>query len=258
MRSALGEQGRLPNVAVLPLDNSSWSIPELGRDSTQWMGPHTAPYRLMGDWRMSFMPYFVRTMGHRFVLQLDDDSFILSPVGRNLVAMFDQNGLKIAARQMYEEPPGVTWGLPELARYFIVSHKIVPAQLFSYCTPQSIEGAYSSFQAEDLERVLAPEQMEALQRNNLPATGGWNRTVLFGNCVMYSLDWWFTPMVNRFVQLCRATGGTFAYRWNEQGVIAMLWQLFVEPKQFYMFEFDYKHRYLPGVFNKQKGGDERR
>lgn len=50
------------------------------------------------------------------------------------------------------------------------------------------------------------------------------------------------PQVHRFVQLCRATGGSFTYRWNEQGVIAMLWQIFLKPEQFHAFEFDYKHR----------------
>ncbi|KAG2497299.1 hypothetical protein HYH03_004882 [Edaphochlamys debaryana] len=254
MRSALGEQGRLPNVAVLPLDNSSWSIPELGRDSTQWMGLFPAPYRLMGDWRMSFMPYFVRTMGHRFVLQLDDDSFILSPVGRDLVAMFEQNGLKIAAQKINRDPPQVTWGLAELARYFIVSHKIAPTQLFSYCRPRNLDGLHSTFDQKRLAGSLTPEQMQALQEDNMPSTGGWTRHVLYGNCVMYSLEWWFTPMVHRFVQLCRATGGPFMYRWNEQGVLAMLWQIFVRPEEFYMFEFDYRHRFLPGVFDKPGAG----
>ena len=132
--------------------------------------------------------------------------------------------------------------------------------------------------------------------------GGWNRTVLFGNFLMFSLDWWFLPrvsclaaarlrgrclmlvrdlrlgprsvpsctelrqplvecsaqasdarsvlpccQVNEFTQLCRATGGAFTYRWNEQGVIAMLNQIFVKPEQFLFFSFKYAHRIPPAT-----------
>jgi hypothetical protein len=50
-----------------------------------------------------------------------------------------------------------------------------------------------------------------------------------------------------FTQLCRASGGAFTYRWNEQGVIAMLNQIFVKPEQFHFFTFKYAHRIPPAT-----------
>ena len=39
--------------------------------------------------------------------------------------------------------------------------------------------------------------MEALGELQLRERGGWNRTMLYGNCLMFSLDWWFRPEVGR-------------------------------------------------------------
>lgn len=50
------------------------------------------------------------------------------------------------------------------------------------------------------------------------------------------------PQVQRYVQLCRVSGGTLRFRWNEQGVQAMVWQLFVGSHDFMKFNFSYLHR----------------
>lgn len=57
-----------PWVHVLPVVESSWVTPEAGRDPSHWHGPWAVGYRLMGDWRLEFMPRFVKALGHRHVL----------------------------------------------------------------------------------------------------------------------------------------------------------------------------------------------
>ena len=76
----------------------------------------------------------------------------------------------------------------------------------------------------------------------VPRSGGWDRTILNGNCVMISLDFWFSSLVQRFVQLCRASGGSVMYRWNEQAVLGMVAQIFASQEQLLMFSFPYAHR----------------
>ena len=76
----------------------------------------------------------------------------------------------------------------------------------------------------------------------VPRSGGWDRTILNGNCVMISLDFWFSSLVQRFVQLCRASGGSVMYRWNEQAVLGMVAQIFASQEQLLMFTFPYAHR----------------
>lgn len=38
--------------------------------------------------------------------------------------------------------------------------------------------------------------------------------------------------VQRFVTLCRESGGSWNHRWNEQGIIAMIWQIFIREENF--------------------------
>ena len=37
------------------------------------------------------------------------------------------------------------------------------------------------------------------------------------------------PLVQTFLRLVLSTGDRFRYRWNEQAVEGMLWQIFVNP-----------------------------
>ncbi|GIM13600.1 hypothetical protein Vretimale_16671 [Volvox reticuliferus] len=185
-----------PNVAVLPVQNISWTVPQMAADRGRWHSFHNANYRLMGDWRLAFMPHFARKMGHRYVMQLDDDSYILGPVGTNLVELFDRHGYLLAARNAQRDPPIVTWGLPELARFYLVTNKVMPETLFEFCEPQSIEGLYSEYKRIKLEEGLLPKaQLDKLNQLGLRSRGGWNRTILFGNCLMYSLEWFFRAEV---------------------------------------------------------------
>ncbi len=187
--------------------------PEAGRDPSHWHGPWAVGYRLMGDWRLEFMPRFVKALGHRhvlgmqrvtlpaagtddwgpgspacthirlpghtyevptwswhshgkrtpvlskwqatqradaaqqargmqscgfillpnpaalrrcatcrYVLQWDDDSYILGTMPFNVVERMDTGGHKLAAWLVHDEPTAVTWGLPELTKYFLMAY----------------------------------------------------------------------------------------------------------------------------------------
>ncbi len=53
------------------------------------------------------------------------------------------------------------------------------------------------------------------------------------------------PQVQRFVQLCRSSGGSAQYRWNEQGVLGMLRHVFVPAERLLMLDFPYVHKGRP-------------
>ncbi|EFJ49408.1 hypothetical protein VOLCADRAFT_104304 [Volvox carteri f. nagariensis] len=235
-------QWLLPNVLVLPITEDSWRVPSSSSDDRFWHLKHlwNQDYRLMGTWRLTYMPAFARDMGHRYVMQLDDDSFIMSPVGFNIVELFDKQSYLLAARNIMKDVPTVTWGLPELTRFYLVANKIVPTRLFEHCKPHDLSGLYTKLSIAK-GHEFPDEQTKDLNRLRLPKSGGWDMTILYGNCLMWSLDWWFKPEVNRFVQLCLASGGVVNYRWNEQAVISMMWQVFVKKEQFLMFNFTYLH-----------------
>ncbi|KAG2495997.1 hypothetical protein HYH03_005920 [Edaphochlamys debaryana] len=238
-----GAGAPLLRVRVLPLANGSWAVPEWARDMSLWKGRWPRSYRLMGDWRLSYMPRFARAMGHRYLLQLDDDSYITGPVNHDLVTMFDRHGYWLGVHTWTTDPPLVTWGLPELAKFFLLTYQVDPGTLLrDHCAPPSLDGLHSGLgavaQADEGElRALAA-------RYGLPRAGegGWDRRVPAGNCVLLGLDWWFGAMVQRFVQLCRTSGGSMMYRWNEQAVVGMAAHIFVSPERLHALTFPFQHR----------------
>jgi hypothetical protein len=54
---------------------------------------------------------------------------------------------------------------------------------------------------------------------------------------------WWSQEAQKFVELAVQSGYHWRFRWNEQGIMAMLWQMFV-PEGHYQFDtlpIDYHH-----------------
>ena len=69
-------------------------------------------------WRLTFMFEFLRDMGHRYVLQLDDDTFVKQPPPFDIVQTFDQKRIAMGVwRNVEVDPEDVLLGLTEFTRY---------------------------------------------------------------------------------------------------------------------------------------------
>ena len=65
---------------------------------------------------------------------------------------------------------------------------------------------------------------------------------MHGNCIMWDLEFWYRPDVQKYLLLILRTGAAFRFRWQEQGVQAMIWGLFAARDAFEMLPFDVVHR----------------
>lgn len=86
---------------------------------------------------------FVHGLGHRYVMQTDDDAFLIEPVLGNLVTHMEVGEKVMAAYYIQKDDSAVMWGLAELAKYFIVTEYIIPTSLFDHCIPHDINGVFS-------------------------------------------------------------------------------------------------------------------
>lgn len=72
IRKRLSDRTKLPSnrnlIKVLPVPQASWTLHEAGRDKHHWKGHWLPGYRIMGDWRLEFMPRFARALGYRWVM----------------------------------------------------------------------------------------------------------------------------------------------------------------------------------------------
>ena len=179
----------------------------------------------MGHWRLGFQMHFASQLGHKYILQLDLDSYFPAPVDIDLVAHMNEGSCKMAARNIGSNRASVnvTLGLAELTRYFLVSERYTPTQLFvEDVEPPDLSGLYS-------------------EGDGGPIGGGYRRRNLAGNFLMLSLDFWYEPLVQRFVELVMSTGGHFRHRWNEQEVHGMMWLLFLQPHELSILNFPFAH-----------------
>jgi hypothetical protein len=111
-----------PYVCVMPIDADSWTIPQ-GLNYNYFVGNeiHRVDYFLMGRWRLQFQPAFTSSLGYPYMLQIDDDTYVASPLAFNIVDHFNQHDIAWGIRNYKEQVYyAVVWGLPEFTRYVIV------------------------------------------------------------------------------------------------------------------------------------------
>lgn len=119
-------------------------------------------------------------------------------------------------------------GLPELARYFILSRNFQPTQLYQDCNPSSIDGLFSNTTVWKNPRDFL----------------GWHRTCVFGNFVIYRTDYWYEPLMQDFLKLVLYTQDQIVIRWNEQAVLGIMRLMFVRKEDEIRFIVPgYCHKY---------------
>lgn len=216
-----------------------WSVPEEVSNSSKWhmRDRYDVNYRRMGNWKLTYPMSYAKSLGYRWVLQIDTDSDVKQPLQRSVIEELDRKSAYMAGRATAVDL--TTWGLPELTRYFLVAEQITPQTLFQYCKPQSIDGLYT------LSPETFPGETAGEPTTSLHESGGWNKTVIYTNFVVISTDFWFRDDVQKYLRLVLTTGGHVRFRWVEQAVMSMIWQIFVPPERFHLFTFDYEHKGIP-------------
>lgn len=204
----------------IKLSDEDWKIPENAekkrdRWTTTGFGDD---YRLMGHWRLTHFLTFFYKLGFKYVLFLDDDSYVWGPIEEHLVKGFKEKQISVAYKNVaHDEEPAR--GLAELARYFIVSNSYTPTQLYKDCKPDNIMGVYTGKLDKD----------------------GWQYSVMYGNFVIIGLDFYFQPLVQEFLKLVINTGDQIVHRWNEQLVFGMIRLMFAKPENDLKMQFKFEH-----------------
>lgn len=205
-------------------------------NASEWVAPQQFDdnYRRMGHWRLTFQFAFADLLGYKYLWQLDDDSFFRSPVSVSMVDYMQRKDLWLAGATKYQDQHFVLRGLPELARLFLVAEQLTPSgTLFNQHTqPAGLDGLFTVAGDPSLDKP--PQGKDQ----------GWSRFVGYGNNLLVDMDrFWWPRNVQKFVELAVQTGYHVRFRWNEQGVMGMVWQMFVPDGRFQFggLPLDYEH-----------------
>jgi hypothetical protein len=117
----------------------------------------------------------------------------------------------------------------------------VVGSLWEHCDPPNIDGLYTQ-NAKSYPGWVAK---------------GWDSMCLHGNFVLISAEWWYRQDVQSFIDLVLKTGAHFRFRWNEQAVMAMAWQIFCPMENLVKFEFEYAHPNFESAATCLQGNQER-
>jgi hypothetical protein len=110
------------DIDIVPFVDSvaNFNLPDDIQPPEKWKfyPEFSVDYRLQGRWRLQFVPWFVRTMGYSYWLQMDDDTFIVERYPHNIVEQFQRQGSLMGVRRRhYQEGINVVNGLAEFTRY---------------------------------------------------------------------------------------------------------------------------------------------
>jgi hypothetical protein len=68
--------------------------------------------------------YLAMSLGYKWVLQMDDDSSIRERLTYNIVSLLNSRNAHLGARIIEENHLEYAWGLPELAKFYLISENI--------------------------------------------------------------------------------------------------------------------------------------
>lgn len=109
-----------PQLIVLPIPTSSWKLPQNVGAHYGWKHSDVfkEDYFIHSRWRMTFAMEFVKSMGYKYILLTDDDTFVLNPIPFNIIENFSNASILMGQRERrIMEKPKYLAGLAEFTRF---------------------------------------------------------------------------------------------------------------------------------------------
>ena len=187
---------RLPSYLSIE-DHPTWSHPQ-----------YSVGYRHMARWYALHLFTFCAEAGYEWVLRLDEDSFVWSPVRFDLAQHMEQGGFVYGYRAFTHDYPTVTRGFPEAVRAYLVMSGRQPTFLLKHCSPQTLDGLTAA---------------------------GWSRAGYYNNFFITKTAFWRRADVQRFLKFMDRTGGVYTQRWGDLLIQSAAVQIFLRETEVHQF-----------------------
>eukprot|EP00762_Andalucia_godoyi_P002764 ANDGO_04415.mRNA.1 Glycolipid 2-alpha-mannosyltransferase len=228
-------------VKVVRVPHRYWGVPTdtVGKEvymqdwDHQWQ---SEGYRHMTRWFAYNMMEYLHEVGYDYVIRLDDDSFVRTPIVDDPFVQMQMNQWVYGYHMLLLEP--VYLMLPEVVAHYIQQHSVNPTMLFDYVSPE-----------RNVKSLLLPRQGWNLQNlsNSWPCVGpscgtGWSGVAYYTNFFVADIGFWMRPEVREFWLYLDRSGGMYLRRWGDVMVHTMIVQIFAKPSEVHQFDdFVYEH-----------------
>ena len=200
------------------LDPHDFQVPPQTPPQSKWKqaGTFTAGYRHMIRLFTSGIWGLVAREGYRFVMRMDEDSFLRSSVPYNFFSRMDAENLDYAYRLASWESGSFAGRFFSFIRNYLQEHQLTPRTLLEPCKVRTVE-AYSFKQCG-------------------PLYGFYN------NFFVSRIDFWLREDVQMFLQQIVHSHYIYTQRWNDILWQSVIVQTLVPPERVAMWDdFAYEH-----------------
>jgi hypothetical protein len=176
----------------------------------------------MGRWRLAFAPAFSKAMGYSYFAYWDTDAIPTSDLNVDIVKTFREKnyemGVFSGSGGVGIEKADVLIGIAEFTAFFMLTEGYTKpvGSIFKHVVPGNRSGLTSE---------------------------GYDRQYYRGFFGVFSVDFWYRPIVQRFLTLVMITGKDIEMRWQEQGVINMMRLLFVPEERIFALDRGIVHHH---------------
>ena len=209
-----------------------WTVPPFPTHSKFTLAKGALPsftmgYRKMCRFHGRLLFYYLYQLGYEYMVRLDDDSRILTPIRYDLMEKMEDVGAVYGYRMVGREYAEAMVMMAEATHDFIVATGVAPSFLYWNCNPPSIDGVRTA---------------------NIDTSGskyakGLNMLDYSDNFYSSRVDFWMRPDVQRFLFFLDMTAGFFYGRWGDQLAQALAVQIFASPRQLHWFDdWTYEHQ----------------
>lgn len=199
------------HLRFITLPPDMWSLPDFldGEDPSDWVDPKfSMGYRHMISFFAIHVWEVAAAAGYEWVMRLDEDSFILSPIEYNLVEFMRSNNKQYGYRMDTHEAHAYAVGFPQLLRAFLAMSSREPTTLLRHCTPPDLDGL-----AQD-----------------------WDHYSFYNNFFISNASFWRQPNVAELLQFIARSGGIYTHRWGDAPIHTAAVQIFMLEEQVHKFE----------------------
>lgn len=184
--------------------------------SWRYIAKFSAGYRHMIRFFTSGLWQVVANEGYAYVMRMDEDSFIWSPIRENLFTRMQRHGYEYGYRLAVLERDGQVQRFHSFVRNYALRNAIAPTWLLQACKDKSIAN-YTLRNCGDSYNI-------------------------YNNWFISKVSFWLQPSVQRFLAHVNRSHAIYSERWGD-----LLWQsaalqLFMDHEQVHMFtDFAYEH-----------------
>ena len=178
-------------------------------------------------------------MGYDWMMRLDDDSFIHTPISYNLFEYMQQRRLRYAYRVAILDAKQSSRGFKDIISAYLKAERIKP----TFWKKERVSWGHQALVAIEAFVRWSANHLGVPKEKFFPSAlrvyPFWN---YYNNFYIADLTFWVKPEVKSFLNFLSRTGGTYKYRWGDHLIQTAAVQLFMPQNEVHQFkEWTYEH-----------------